>query len=92
MKKQLCALLAAGLALSLTSCGISAFDDPDAGIDGPYGHLPRMELVAADTAGKDSAGQLFGELVAEKISEITQGRLTIDYRRRTLTVEPLATP
>ena len=79
MKKQLCALLAAGLALSLTSCGISAFDDPDAGIDGPYGHLPRMELVAADTAGKDSAGQLFGELVAEKISEITQGRLTIDY-------------
>lgn len=78
MKKQLCALLAAGLALSLTSCGISAFDDPDAGIDGPYGHLPRMELVAADTAGKDSAGQLFGELVAEKISESTQGRLTID--------------
>ena len=79
MKKQLCALLAAGLTLSLTSCGMSAFDDPDAGIDGPYGHLPRMELVAADTAGKDSAGQLFGELVAEKISEITQGRLTIDY-------------
>ena len=28
---------------------------------------------------KDSADQLFGELVAEKISEITQGRLTIDY-------------
>ena len=38
-----------------------------------------MELVAADTAGKGAAGQLFGELVAEKVSEITQGRLTIDY-------------
>lgn len=72
-------LLAAAAALTLTSCGISAFDDPDAGIDGPYGHLPRMELVAADTAGKGSAGQLFGELVSAKTAEITQGRLTIDY-------------
>lgn len=78
MKKYLL-LLSLSLTLILTSCGISAFDDPNAGIDGPYGHLTRTELVAADTAGKGSAGQLFGELVSAKVSEITQGRLTIDY-------------
>lgn len=78
MKKYLL-FLSLAMTLALTSCGISAFDDPDAGIDGPYGHLPRTELVAADTAGKGSAGQLFGELVSAKVSEITQGRMTIDY-------------
>lgn len=78
MKKYLL-LLSLSLTVALTSCGVSAFSDPDAGIDGPYGHLPRTELVAADTAGKGSAGQLFGELVSAKVSEITQGRLTIDY-------------
>lgn len=78
MKKYLL-LLTLAMTLALASCGISAFDDPDAGIDGPYGHLPRTELVAADTAGKGSAGQLFGELVSAKVSEITQGRMTIDY-------------
>lgn len=78
--KKLVTLLCSGLLFSLlASCGVSPFEDPDAGIDGPYGHLPRTELVAADTAGKGSAGQLFGELVASKVSEITQGRLTIDY-------------
>lgn len=79
MKKLFALILAGTLTLSLASCNVSPLSNPDAGIDGPYGHLPRMELVAADTAGKGSAGQLFGELVAEKVSEITQGRLTIDY-------------
>lgn len=79
MKKLFAMILAGTLTLSLASCNVSPLSDPDAGIDGPYGHLPRTELVAADTAGKGSAGQLFGELVAEKVSEITQGRLTIDY-------------
>lgn len=79
MKKLYPLIFSGALLLSLSSCSISPFSDPDAGIDGPYGHLPRTELVAADTAGKGSAGQLFGELVAEKVSEITQGRLTIDY-------------
>lgn len=79
MKKLYALIFAGALLLSLGSCSMSPFSDPDAGIDGPYGHLPRTELVAADTAGKGSAGQLFGELVAEKVSEITQGRLTIDY-------------
>lgn len=46
MKKYLL-LLSLSLTLILTSCGISAFDDPDAGIDGPYGHLPRTAPVAS---------------------------------------------
>ena len=69
MKKYLL-LLSLSLTVALTSCGVSAFSDPDAGIDGPYGHLPRTELVAADTAGKGSAagtpGAAAGQMVIQK--------------------------
>ena len=38
-----------------------------------------MELIGADNTSKGAAGQLFGELVAAKVDEITGGKLTIDY-------------
>ena len=38
-----------------------------------------MILVGADNSGVGSAAQLYGELVTEKVAEITDGKLTIDY-------------
>ena len=45
----------------------------------PYADLEEIELVGADSTGKGAAGQIFGELVASKVSDITGGKFTIDY-------------
>ncbi len=47
------------------------------GVD--YSSLDPVELIGADSTGKGAAGQLFGELIASKVDEITGGQLTIDY-------------
>ncbi len=47
------------------------------GVD--YSALDAVELIGADSTGKGAAGQIFGELVASKVDEITGGQLTIDY-------------
>ena len=44
-----------------------------------YASLDQVTLTGADSAGKGAAGQLFGELVAEKVDAITGGQLTIEY-------------
>ena len=44
-----------------------------------YAHLEKVTLVGADSSSKGAVGQRFGELVSEKVSDITGGRLTIDY-------------
>lgn len=46
---------------------------------GPYDALEPIELIGADSTGKGAAGQIFGELVASKVAEITGGKFTIDY-------------
>ncbi|MBQ7091869.1 MAG: TRAP transporter substrate-binding protein [Clostridia bacterium] len=46
---------------------------------GPYAGLEPVELIGADSTGKGAAGQIFGELVAANVAEITNGKLTIDY-------------
>ncbi len=91
MKKMTSLLLALAMVLSLTACGGnktassgnaaagsasagSAATDTDA-----YADLDEVELIGADSTGKGAAGQIFGELVAEKVDEITGGKLTIDY-------------
>ena len=56
-----------------TSAGGSAA----AGAD--YSSLEKVTLVGADSTGKGAAGQLFGELVTEKVNQITGGQLTIEY-------------
>ena len=38
-----------------------------------------VTLIGADSTGKGAAGQLFGEYVAARVSELTDGTLTIDY-------------
>ena len=45
----------------------------------PYAGLKAVELIGADSTGKGAAGQIFGEYVAKRVAEITDGKLTIDY-------------
>lgn len=44
-----------------------------------YSSLDKVTLIGADSTGKGAAGQLFGELVTEKVDQITGGQLTIEY-------------
>ncbi|MBP5751079.1 MAG: TRAP transporter substrate-binding protein, partial [Firmicutes bacterium] len=46
---------------------------------GEYDALEPVELIGADSTGKGAAGQIFGEYVAQRVEEITGGKLTIDY-------------
>lgn len=71
-KKTLSLILAATMALSFSTVTAMA-DEAD------YESLDDVELIGADSTGKGAAGQLFGELVASKVDEITGGKLTIDY-------------
>jgi tripartite ATP-independent transporter DctP family solute receptor len=81
MRKIMAAALAGFMVLSLTACG--GGDDKaakgDSKASGDYAKLKSVELIGADSTGKDAAGQLFGELVTKKVSTITGGKLTIDY-------------
>ena len=45
----------------------------------PYADLEEIELIGADSTGKGAAGQIFGEMVAANVAEITGGKFTIDY-------------
>ena len=94
MKKMTSLLLAMAMVLSLAACGGgdkkpaassgaastgSASASAGTTNDDPYADLDEVELVGGDSTGKGAAGQIFGELVASKVDEITGGKLTIDY-------------
>lgn len=95
MKKNLIALFMAVIMIaSLAACGSSApaastapaaTEAPAASTDAApasddiYADLDPVELIGADSTGKGAAGQIFGELVASKVEDITGGKLTIDY-------------
>lgn len=91
MKKVISIALAAAMATSLVACGGSAASStaPAASAgsaastaasgDVDYSALDAVELIAGDSTSKGAAGQIFGELVASKVDEITGGQLTIDY-------------
>ena len=66
MKKLVTLLLAAAMALSLAGCGGSSNSD-------------KLVLVGVDSAGRGAAAQLFGELTAEKLTEISGGSIDLDY-------------
>lgn len=77
MKKTLALILATVMILSLAACASAETgktDNADA-----YANLKAVELIGADSTGKGAAGQIFGEYVAQRVSEITGGKLTIDY-------------
>jgi tripartite ATP-independent transporter DctP family solute receptor len=73
MKKKLVSLILAS-AMTLSFSAVTALAD-----EADYDSLDAVELIGADSTGKGAAGQIFGELVASKVDEITGGKLTIDY-------------
>lgn len=81
MKKLVALLLMAMMVLSLAACEEAPAAAPAAAgdSDSPYAALEAVELIGADSTGKGAAGQIFGEYVAQRVSEITGGKLTIDY-------------
>ena len=80
MKKLLALILAMCMVFALCACGgnDSASNNSD-DVDPVYADLDPVELIGADSTGKGAAGQIFGEYVAQRVSEITGGKLTIDY-------------
>ena len=94
MKKISALVLALAMCMALVSCGggdtstpatsTPAGSTPDASTSTPstgadYSSLEKVELIGADSTAANAAGQLFGEMVAEKISTITGGQLTMEY-------------
>ena len=90
MKKLLALILALAMCLAMAACGGTSAEEPiaaeaaettveTAAADGPYANLEPVELIGADSTGKGAAGQIFGEYVASRVTEITGGKLTIDY-------------
>ena len=90
MKKVISIALAAAMATSLVACGGSAASSTapaasagaaasTASGDVDYSALDAVELIGGDSSSKRAAAQIFGELVASKVDEITGGQLTIDY-------------
>lgn len=73
MKKSTVIFITLIAALCLCSCGKPEHSN------GEYAGLEPERLIAADSTGKGAAGQLFGEYVAKRASEISGGMLTIDY-------------
>lgn len=73
MKKGLSLILALTMVLAFA---VIANADDDAAA---YAELKPVELIGADSTGKGAAGQIFGEYVAQRVDEITGGKLTIDY-------------
>lgn len=82
MKKLIALILAMAMCVALAACGGGNSSAPSSGnsdVDSVYADLEAVELVGADSTGKGAAGQIFGEYVAQRVSEITGGKLTIDY-------------
>ena len=69
-----------GSASTPSTSGSSAPAAPAAPDDtSAYDSLKAVELIGADSTGKGAAGQIFGEYVAQRVDELTGGKLTIDY-------------
>lgn len=90
MKKITTLLLALSMTFALAACGggsapaassvaPSSTAPSSAAPAGKYDNLAAVELIGADSTGKGAAGQIFGELVASKVEEITGGKLTMSY-------------
>lgn len=68
MKKIITILLILTICAACCACGAKTVQTDDS-----------IEFIGADSTGKGAAGQLFGELIAKKTKELTNGKFTIDY-------------
>ncbi len=72
IKKILVLALCLAIVFSLAACGAKD--------ENPYSELEPAVLVCADNTGEGSAGRIFGDYFAQRVLDITEGKLTIDYR------------
>ena len=79
MKKLVSLFLVVACIFSLAACSQGAAQQTEAAAGDDYTKHAKVELIGADSTGKGAAGQIFGEYVAKRVSEITGGQLTIDY-------------
>lgn len=74
------AVLSLVAALGLVGCGGESTSETDtSGVDEKYADLDPVTLILTDSTSQGSAGNQWGELISEKASEITGGKLTVDY-------------
>lgn len=76
MKKILAFVLMLTMVVSLAACGGNNSADTDENV---YSGLEPVTLIGADCTSLGSAGQLFGQYFAQRVLEITEGKLSIDY-------------
>ena len=90
MKKILILLLIISMALAIGACSKPATEAPapeEPATETPateepaegFAALEPVKLVGADNAGVGAAAQLYGELIAKKVDEMTDGQLTVEY-------------
>ena len=79
MKKVKILLLCLTMTLAFTACGTSGDSESTGTDDSIYKDIESVVLVAEDSTAQGAAGQLWGEYVAKRVAELTEGKLTIDY-------------
>lgn len=72
-------LVAFVLALGLVGCSVDSSSEDATDVDSKYADLEPVTLILADSAAKDAAGNIWCQEFTNQVSEITGGKLTIDY-------------
>ena len=76
MKKFLLFALTLAIVLSMAACGAGNTGEDDENV---YSNLRTIVLTGGDSTSEGSAGQLFGQYFSERVSDITEGKLSINY-------------
>lgn len=76
MKKILVFALTLAVALSLAACGAGGQGEENENV---YSDLKTIVLTGGDSTSEGSAGQLFGQFFSERVSDITEGKLSVNY-------------
>lgn len=72
------AALAAVIVVGLSGCGGDE-SSTSSDVDEKYADLEAVTLIMGNGAAEGAAGDLWGEEIVSRVSEITGGKLTIDY-------------
>ena len=85
MKRFIILSLVLVMALVPVGCAKEAPPEPPAEEETPgteeseFASLDPVVLIGADNAGVGAAAQLFGELIAKKVEEATEGKMKVEY-------------
>ena len=76
MKKFLLFAMMIAIILSMAACGAGNTGEDEENV---YSDLKTIVLTGGDSASEGSVGQLFGQYFSERISDITEGQLSVNY-------------